>query len=96
MDTYWDGEIEVCMDCFFAHHYGAHQRFEGGLWYAGDSDTPADVQPLLRCDGLDLADATNGETGEGITTFSAWPCEGCGSLLAGSRYTLVYKVLVKV
>lgn len=93
MDSYWDGEVEVCEDCYFAHHYGAHEH--EGQWYAGESDTPADMRPLMRLlkDDMALADATNSETGEGMDTFSAWPCEGCGSLLAGRRFTLVYKLL---
>jgi altronate hydrolase len=34
----------VCVDCYFAHHYGASEH--GGAWFAGESDTPADREPL--------------------------------------------------
>lgn len=91
MENYWDGDLEVCEDCYFAHHYGRHQH--DGKWYAGESDIPADCEPLGRCEGLDLADNTDGETGEGITTFSHNSCDGCGSHLGGRRFRLAYKVL---
>ena len=57
-------------------------------WFAGDSDTPCDRQPLARLDGFDTADNTDGETGDGIHEFSWSSCDGCGSTLGGSRYRL--------
>jgi hypothetical protein len=91
MDTYWDGNLEVCEDCYLAHHYGAHEH--DGKWYSGESDTPSDREPLSECIGLDLADNTDSENGEGITTFSWSSCDGCGSSLGGGRFRLAYKVL---
>jgi hypothetical protein len=80
------GNVEVCTDCFFAHHYGAHEH--DGQWYAGESDTPCDREPLNKLADYDLADNTDSETGEGIEEFSMRACEGCGSNLGGSRYRL--------
>lgn len=78
--------IMVCVDCYFAHHYGARQH--DGAWFAGDSDTPCDCEPLARLVGLELADDTDSETGEGIETFSRSWCDGCGSTLGGERFRL--------
>jgi hypothetical protein len=78
--------VYVCTDCYFAHHYGAHSH--DGRWFAGESDTPADREPLGRLAGLELADDTDSETGEGIDDFSWRSCEGCGSSLGGARYRL--------
>lgn len=80
------GNVMVCHDCYFAHHYGAHE-FEG-QWFAGESDTPCDREPLARLEGLELANNVDAETGEGIDTFSWSACEGCGSTLGGPRYRL--------
>ena len=87
----WDGDLWVCQDCYVTHHYGA--RYEQGRWYAGDADWPCDREPLSECDGLELADNTNSETGDGIDEFSRNPCDGCGSSLGGYRYRLAYKVM---
>ncbi len=78
--------IEVCIDCYFAHHYGAHEH--DGQWFAGDSDTPSDREPLNRLGDETATDNTDSETGEGITTFSWSSCDGCGSGLGGERYRL--------
>jgi hypothetical protein len=82
--------VWVCTDCYFAHHYGAHEH--EGAWYAGDSDTPANREPLALLVGKGqpgyLFDNTNSETGEGIDEFSRDRCDGCGSSLGGSRYRL--------
>ena len=77
----------VCTDCYFAHHYGYHEH--DGSWFSGESDTPADRQPLgeLNCDA-DLSDWTDAETGEGLEEFSWSSCDGCGSTLGGARYRL--------
>jgi hypothetical protein len=80
------GDIMVCTDCYFAHHYGAHEH--EGQWFAGESDSPCDDEPLSELDGYELADNTDSETGEGIDTFSWSSCDGCGSTLGGSRYRL--------
>lgn len=38
------GNIYVCHDCYFAVHYGSHEH--EGQWYSGESDTPADCEPM--------------------------------------------------
>lgn len=132
-------DIWVCVDCYFAHHYGRHSHdreptdelhaWHGGYlrghdlpnmvsdenaendsgllvreWFAGESDTPSDREPLGLLDGLELADNTcsnhNGDdenectecgrTGyeDGEDTFSWRSCHGCGSTLGGSRHRL--------
>lgn len=75
----------VCVDCYFAHHYGMTEH--GGEWFAGESDTPADREPLALLRGFGLGDGT-GENGEGSDTFSWRRCDGCGSSLGGTRYRL--------
>lgn len=82
------GDVWVCTDCYFAHHYGATEH--DGEWFAGDSDTPCDREPfgLWRQPGYEFADNTDSETGEGIDDFSWRRCSGCGSTLGGSRYRL--------
>lgn len=90
-DTEWremnTSAYMVCTDCYFAHHYGA--RVSGGQWYAGESDTPCEHEPLrnIPTDAI-VSDWTNPDTGTGIEAFSRDWCEGCGSWLAGARYRL--------
>jgi len=79
-------DASVCLSCYWAHHYGAHEH--DGKWYAGEDDEPCDREPLALLDGLNLADNTDSETGSGIDEFSWRTCEGCGSTLGGSRYLL--------
>jgi hypothetical protein len=80
-------DIMVCVDCYFAHHYGAHQH--DGQWFAGESDTPADRPPLALIEPeWEVSDNTDSETGDGIYTFSSTDCQGCGSFLGGERYRL--------
>ena len=78
--------VEVCTDCYFAHHLGMHEH--DGKWFAGGSDSAADCKPLGLVEGLDLADAVDPETSEGYDTFSWSQCDGCGSTLGGARYSL--------
>jgi len=79
--------VYVCTDCYFAHHYGAVEV--DGEWFAGESDSPCDREPLSRLADCDsLADNTDSETGEGLQDFSWSQCEGCGSTLGGARYRL--------
>jgi hypothetical protein len=111
------GSVMVCVDCYFAHHFGVvtQERPMSGAeeanylngwthldppgrieytdnelmitqWFAGDSDTPCDREPLLLLDDYELADWV--VDGEGIDEFSWSSCEGCGSGLGGSRYRL--------
>jgi hypothetical protein len=79
-------DVMVCTDCYFTHHYGATEH--DGQWFAGDSDTPSDGEPLALLDRSELADNTDSETGDGMETFSWSRCQGCGSTLGGSRYRL--------
>jgi len=83
----------VCVDCYFAHHYGARQV--DGEWFAGESDTPCDREPLALLGDYEIADNTypNGDNPEdpdetGEREFSWAACEGCGSTLGGSRHRL--------
>lgn len=75
--------VWVCTDCYFAHHYGAHQH--DGQWFAGESDTPCEREPLALLAGDDLSDNTcsdhyyeqdcsKNEDGENTE-----PCAQCGS-----------------
>lgn len=80
--------VEVCVDCYFAHHYGA--TCVDGQWFAGESDEPCEHEPLGRIEeGAHIFDATDSETGEGIEEFAMSSCEGCGSHLGGARYRLM-------
>jgi hypothetical protein len=73
------------------------------VWFAGESDEPADREPLGRVHDRELADNTcsnhDVETGpcpscdgvdyeDGIEAFSWSTCQGCGSTLGGARYRL--------
>lgn len=80
------GEVWVCVDCYFSHHYGAREH--EGQWFAGESDSPCDREPLALLAPFELADNTDSETGEGMDDFSWSSCDGCGSTLGGSRYRL--------
>lgn len=87
------GDVYVCTDCYFAHHYGYRSEpFEARTRYLIGPDYTADVstltRPLWLVDDLHVADNTDSETGEGIHDFSWSSCEGCGSHLGGSRYRL--------
>jgi hypothetical protein len=77
----------VCQDCYLAHHYATDDH-GAQRWLAGESDTPADREPLSRLDGLEAFDNTDAETGEGIDEFSWSRCDGCGSTLGGERHRL--------
>lgn len=79
-------DVWVCVDCYFAHHYGATKH--EGQWFAGESDTACDREPLARLGGFDISDNTDSESGEGVDDFSWRSCGGCGSNLGGSRYRL--------
>jgi hypothetical protein len=80
----------VCTDCYFAHHYGVTeaQTKDGTRYFAGESDTFADREPLTLVAEYDLADNTDSNTGEGLEDFSWSSCDGCGSTLGGARFRL--------
>lgn len=87
MSTRAYSDAWVCVDCFFAHHYGKHEH--DGRWFAGESDTPCDREPLsLLADWCELSDNTDSESMMGIHDFSWSQCDGCGSVLGGPRYRL--------
>ena len=87
--------VWVCVDCYFSHHYGA--RAVNGEWFAGDSDTPTDREPLTLLETASyVGDWTDAESGEGIDSFSWRQCEGCGSTLGGERYRLSAEYAVTV
>lgn len=80
--SFWDGDVMVCVDCYFAHHYGYHEH--EGKFYAGESDTPADCEPLSDLQGCELADNTcsNHElvkVGEDEFGDDLVKCDDCGS-----------------
>ncbi len=77
------GNAYVCQDCYFAHHYGAHEH--EGMWYSGDSDTPAECEPLARLAGYELSDntcsnhsVTDLRDSDGDETGETSECEYCG------------------
>jgi hypothetical protein len=74
----------ACTDCYLAHHYGAID-FEG-QWFAGESDIPADRQPLALVPRFHyVADAMDDDH----EPFFTWaPCDTCGSTLGGDRFDL--------
>lgn len=76
----------VCLDCYLADAYGVTER--GGRWFVGESDEPADREPLALLAGFDLTDDTDSNTGDGIDGFSSSACAGCGSTLGGARFRL--------
>lgn len=76
-------DIDVCESCYMVYHYGIDH-------YEYPLDSTTDYAPLERVPaGYDLADISYHQKHERHTVFSKSPCEGCGSLLAGSRYFLV-------
>lgn len=79
--------VMVCEDCYIAHHYGWCEH--DGKWYAGESDAPADREPLANLRDFKLYDWTDSTYGFGIDEFSMASCEGCGSMLGGKRYRLM-------
>ena len=85
------GDAWVCSDCYFAHHYGVTKietpydinpdAPEEGTdikveWYAGESDTPCDREPLWALEGFELADNTDCNAGDEYP-WSTDTCEHC-------------------
>lgn len=76
-----DGDVWVCTDCYFAHHYGRHEH--DGLWYSGESDEPCELEPLGKLDDVDLSDNTCSdhdadETRDDDYELIEIPCTHCG------------------
>ena len=77
-----DEMIDVCESCYMVYHYG--NEYE----YPADSTT--DYAPLERISAdYDITDMSYSPLDDGHTVFSKLPCDGCGSLLAGSRWALL-------
>lgn len=68
--------VQVCTDCYFAHHFGAHEH--EGQWYSGESDMPCQSGEPLRLigDDVDVWDATCSDHAN--TTVTCIGCAGEG------------------
>ena len=90
--------IDVCVDCYMAHHTGegtpARGRYVHGEALClippgvGLSSGCLECEPCGHpdCAGGPVCGCGWGDPGHG---FSRWACGGCGSDLAGNRYPLV-------
>lgn len=73
-------EIVVCTDCYFSHHEG---RFIPGTWTLLESNEyVVDQTTCAPCWDANL------ECEHNTQDFSADPCGGCGTQLAGERYQM--------
>jgi len=72
----------VCVDCYFAHHYGA-DSVEYADW---GKQAYLDMANSFRSGAV--TDDTDAETGDGYREFSKAQCDFCDSLLAGNRFRL--------
>lgn len=77
---------DVCVDCLYASEYGV--TTVDGLHYAGESDIPADCEPLCKISPTAHVCQTSGPNGYASAGFSSRTCEGCGSRLGGERFYL--------
>lgn len=76
-------DVAVCESCYMAYHYGID-----GYEYPLDSTT--DLAPLEKISAdYDITDNSFTPRSKRHTVFSKSPCDGCGSLLAGSRWPLL-------
>lgn len=86
--TDFDTTAYVCADCAYADANGMSDVIASMVNSGIDPDTVP--VPLNRFDDDDTVEhyAANydPETGDGITTFSKSPCDGCGTHYAGYRY----------
>ena len=74
-------DIQVCQDCYHAYHNGPDPEFV--------KDHTARTDPLGLIDfGFDITDKCDVDSGAGFSGFSKESCDGCGSSLAGHRFTL--------
>jgi hypothetical protein len=78
-----DEIIDVCESCYGVYNYGID-----GYEYPSDSTT--DLAPLEKISAdYVITDMSFTPRGERHMVFSKFPCDGCGSLLAGSRWALL-------
>jgi len=77
---------DVCVECLFASEYGV--TTVDGEWFAGESDIPADCEPLSKISPTAHVCQTSGPHGDASGGFSSRSCEGCGSRLGGERFYL--------
>ena len=72
-------ELSICTDC-------AMLKANGTLGDSAEDSAHAELMAAhLGPDVRHLTGPDTGEDGERVDPFSSWPCEGCGSHLAGER-----------
>jgi hypothetical protein len=81
--NYISHDIAVCETCYVSYHYGVD-----GIEYPLDTTTELAPLELIPAD-YDITDISYSPLDDGHKVFSKSPCDGCGSLLAGSRWALV-------
>lgn len=81
--SYISYDVAVCESCYFALYHGV-----GSGDIAHDTTTGLAPLELIPAD-YDITDMSYSPLDDGYTVFSKLPCDGCGSLLAGSRWALV-------
>ncbi len=89
-------EIELCTECMIVAVNGDYQAIDEyhgrgehpgrGELRDGAKERAAVIDAGLAKLGPNLVPSFDSETGKGIEEFSTWPCECCGSALAGSRH----------
>lgn len=65
-------DVDICIDCYMDHHEGRAMKDSSVSW------TDNTWQE---------GDDDNGEP-SGVTDFSSYPCQCCGSYLAGTRFRM--------
>ena len=85
--------IDVCENCYMAYHYGIGSiviTYPVRVTVEIAHDPTTDLAPLEKISAdYDITDMSYSPLDDGHTVFSKYPCDGCGSLLAGSRWALV-------
>jgi ribosomal protein L37AE/L43A len=84
MTTRSYSDVWVCVDCYFAHHYGATEV--DGQWFAGESDRPCESgEPLRLLDDYETSDNTCSDHAvedlydeDGDHTGETTVCDFCG------------------
>lgn len=74
-------DIRVCQDCYHAFHNGVDPEF------VKDHTAKTDPLGLIGSD-FGIYDKCDVDSGAGFSEFSKEVCDGCGSALAGCRFTL--------